>query len=60
MNKINSDNFYNLNPIFADRLYELAKEYSVSRDALINIAVRKFIEDIDLLRDLRIGKVKSD
>ena len=59
MNKINSENYYNLNPIFADRLYELAKEYSVSRDALINIAVRKLIEDIDLLRDLRIGKVKS-
>ena len=60
MNTINSDNYYNLNPIFADRLYELAKEYSVSKDVLINIAVRKFIEDIDLLRDLRIGKVKSD
>jgi len=49
-----------LNPQFSDRVYTLAAEYSVSCDLLINLAVKRLIDDIDLLRKLRSGKVKIE
>ena len=47
------------NPLF-DRLHTLAVEYSVSTDLLVNAAVRKLIEDVDLLRDLRSGGIRLE
>lgn len=41
-----------------DRLHILSAEYSISVEALINIAVRRLVSDIDFVRDLRIGKEK--
>ena len=49
-----------INPRFSDRMYTLAAEYSVSTDLLINLAAKRLIDDIDLFRNLRAGKVKTE
>ena len=38
-------------------LNQLSNDYSVSFDALVNYAVLKFIEDVNLLRQLRSGEL---
>jgi hypothetical protein len=47
------------NPLL-NRLHTLAVEYSVSTDTLVNIALKKLIDDIDLIRDLRAGRIKLE
>lgn len=47
-------------PMLYDRLHTLSAEYSVSIELLINVAVKRLIEDIDFLRSLRIGKTKLE
>lgn len=39
-----------------DRLQILSAEYTLSVELLVNIAVKRLIDDIDLIRDLRAGK----
>ena len=46
------------NPMLFDRLNILSAEYSVSVELLVNVAVKRLIEDIDFVRDLRIGKIE--
>ena len=41
-------------------LHILAVEYSVSTDLLINVAIKRLIDDIDFIRDLRAGKIKPE
>lgn len=36
-----------------DKLSELSIEYSVSENYLVNIAIKKLIDDIELIRDIR-------
>ena len=48
------------NPPLYDKLLTIALEYSVTVDLLINLAVKRLIDDVELLRDLRAGKVDSD
>ena len=48
------------NPMLYDNLHTLAAEYSVSAEVLINIAVKRLIDDVELLRDLRAGKVELE
>lgn len=43
-----------------DRLYILSAEYSISVEALINIAVKRLVSDIDFVRNLRTGKVEIE
>ena len=43
-----------------DRLHTLATEYSVSTDLLVNIAIRRLIDDVELIRKLRAGHVKLE
>jgi len=43
--------------MLSDRLHTLAMEYSTSQELLINLAVKRLIDDIDFMRDLRSGKV---
>ncbi len=43
-----------------DRLRTLSAEYSISVEALINIAVRRLVGDIDFVRNLRAGKVELE
>lgn len=42
-----------------DRLLALSAEYSISAEALVNIAIRKLIDDVDLVRRLRAGWTES-
>ena len=46
-------------PILFDKLHTLSAEYSVSMDLLVNLAVKRLIDDIDLIRSLRIGKIQG-
>jgi hypothetical protein len=58
MNNHNSEGLRAIiNPQLSDRLYTLAAEYSTSTDLLIHLAVKRLIDDIDLLRKLRTGEV---
>lgn len=44
-------------PMIYDRLYIRAAEYSLSVEMLINIAIKRFVSDIDFVRNIRIGKI---
>ena len=43
-----------------DELHTLAVEYSVSINLLVNVAVKRLIDDVMLLRRLREGKIKEE
>ena len=43
-----------------DKLHTLAAEYSVSTDLLVNIAIKRLIDDVELIRKLRAGHVKLE
>ena len=45
-------------PMLYDRLHTLSAEYSVSVELLVNLAVRRLVDDIEFVRDLRIGKTE--
>ena len=42
-----------------DRLHTLSAEYSVPVELLVNLAVKRLIDDVDLVRSLRMGKVRE-
>lgn len=46
-------------PMLFDKLHTLSAEYSVSMDLLVNLAIKRLIEDIDLVRNLRCKKTKG-
>ena len=46
-------------PMLFDKLHILSTEYSVSMDLLVNLAIKRLIDDIDLIRNLRTGKIKG-
>lgn len=43
-------------PMLYDRLHTLSVEYSVSAELLVNIAVKRLVDDVDFVRNLRMGK----
>lgn len=43
-----------------DELHTLAAEYSVSVNLLINLAVKRLIDDVTSIRRLREGKIKEE
>lgn len=45
-------------PMLYDRLRTLSAEYSVSSQMLINVAVKRLINEIDFVRSLRSGRPK--
>jgi len=45
------------NPMLYDKLHMLSAEYSVSVGRLVNLAVKRLIEDVEFVRGLRIGKM---
>ena len=45
------------NPMLYDRLHTLSAEYSVSVELLVNAAVKRLIDDVDFVRELRTGKI---
>lgn len=46
-------------PMLYDRLHTLSMEYSVSADALAGIAVKRLLDDVDFVRELRMGHCKG-
>jgi len=46
-------------PMLYDRLHTLSVEYSLSVELLVNVAVKRLINDVDFVRKLRMGKVKE-
>ncbi|MCI9625476.1 MAG: hypothetical protein HFI90_01715 [Clostridia bacterium] len=48
------------NPMLYDELHILAAEYSVSVDLLVNLAIKRLIDDVTLIRELREGKIKEE
>ena len=46
-------------PILYDRLHTLSAEYSLSVEMLVNVAVKRLVEDVDFVRSLRTGKVEG-
>lgn len=43
-------------PMLYDRLRTLSAEYDLSVEYLVNMAVQRLIDDVDLVRSLRAGK----
>lgn len=43
-------------PMLYDKLHTLSAEYSVSVEQLVNVAVKRLIDDVDFVRSLRTGK----
>lgn len=48
------------NSMLYDRLHTLSAEYDLSVDSLIGLAVKRLLDDVELIRDLRNGKVKLE
>ncbi len=44
-------------PMLYDRLHTLSAEYSIPVELLVNIAVKRFIDDVDFMRNIRTGKI---
>lgn len=47
-------------PMLYDRLHTLSVEYSLSADLLVSLAVKRLLDDVEVIRDLRNGKVKLE
>lgn len=45
------------NPMLYDRLHTLSAEYSIPVEALVNVAVGRLVDDVDFVRNLRLGKL---
>lgn len=43
-------------PMLYDRLRTLSAEYNLSVEYLVNMAVRRLVDDVDFVRSLRTGK----
>ena len=43
-------------PMLYDLLHTLSAEYSVSVEFLVNVAVKRLVDDVDFVRSLRIRK----
>lgn len=46
-------------PMLYDRLRTLSVEYDLSVEYLVNMAVRRLMDDVEFVRNLRIGKVEG-
>ncbi len=46
-------------PMLYDRLHTLSAEYSLSVELLVCVAVKRLLDDVDFVRDLRIGKIEG-
>ncbi len=43
-------------PMLYDRLRTLSTEYDISVEGLINVAVKRLLDDVEFVRNLRNGK----
>lgn len=54
-----SDSFPIENPMLCDRLHTLSAEYSMPVGTLVNLAAKRLVEDVDFVRGLRTGRIKT-
>ena len=47
------------NPMLGDKLRTLSVEYARPEELLVNVAVQRLGDDIEFVRDLRIGKTEG-
>ena len=47
------------NGMLYDRLLRYAAEYSLPVEKIIELAIKRFVDDIELYRDLRTGKIQE-
>ena len=47
------------NAMLYDRIHTLSAEYNVSADLLIGLAVKRLIDDVEVVRNLRNGEIPS-
>ncbi len=50
---------YLTNGMTYDKLHDLAREYSLSVELLVELAVKRFIGDVEFVRSLRAGSVEG-
>ena len=48
------------NPMLRDKLNTLCIKYDVSAELIVNLAIKRLIDDIETIRDLRVGKVNIE
>ena len=48
------------NPLLYDKINLLTIEYSISANLLVNLAVKRFLDDVDMIRKLRTGEIKLE
>ncbi len=48
-----------INPMLGDKLRTLSVEYDLPEELLVNVAVKRLVDDIEFVRDLRIGKTEG-
>ena len=48
------------NAMLYDRIHTLSAEYNVSADLLIGLAVKRLIDDVEVVRNLRNGEIKLE
>ena len=46
-------------PMLYDRLHTLSVEYSLPVELLVNVAVKRLVNDVDFVRVLRIGQIEG-
>ena len=46
-------------PMLYDRLHTLSVEYSLPMELLVNVAVKRLVNDVDFVRGLCIGQVEG-
>lgn len=45
-------------PMLCDKLHNLSVEYDLPEELLVNVAVKRLVDDVEFVRDLRIGKTE--
>lgn len=49
-----------IDPMLYDRLHTLSVEYGLSADLIISLAVKRLLDDVEVIRDMRSGKIKLE
>lgn len=49
-----------IDPMLYDRLHTLSVEYSLSADLLISLAIKRLLDDVEFIRNLRSGKIRLE
>lgn len=49
-----------ISPLLYDRLHTLSNEYDMDTNLLINLAIERLLDDVELFRNLRTGKIRLE